>query len=96
MDGVAGRGVTGRKRAGWGYDAAPAEQLGQRWRVAHISTAATTSSKRNIWWLRRLERAMYAGSTRETLVIPSANPLGNQQISLKERAQAQPAALSSG
>ena len=31
-------------RCGWGYAAAPSDQLGQRWRVAHISTAATTTS----------------------------------------------------
>jgi hypothetical protein len=31
------------RRPGCGYDACPADKLGQRWRVAHISTAPTTA-----------------------------------------------------
>src|SRR5882672_6254689 len=32
------------RRPGCGYDACPADKLGQRWRVAHISTASTTAA----------------------------------------------------
>jgi acyl-CoA reductase-like NAD-dependent aldehyde dehydrogenase len=30
--------------SGTGYDASPAEKLGQRWRVAHISTGSTATT----------------------------------------------------
>jgi hypothetical protein len=42
-DGGLARGRQRRTRRGCGYDASRAEKLGQRWRVAHIPTAATTS-----------------------------------------------------